>query len=258
MPKGPGVAWNEVDLIGGQNSNSNAGFILAEEAALREFLSGITVPKYERGQQTDEASQVPVYFRWPTSERNITYPYITIDLLSIDPAYTRFQSWTNPMKNGAWFEDPAKPGHGFWSNYYPDQAKHIKLSNSDSFGLHTGPYLPYDLLFQISVFSRSVHHDRYLASRFFTDFLAQRNFWVDTPIDGAWHRCELMGWVSGDSMETMEATKRQFRKIYTVRMETEVPSEKLYELRKVRRINIKYFDQEDYLIEETDIPPIIP
>jgi len=52
----------------------------------------------------------------------------------------------------------------------------------------------------------------------------------------------------------MEATKRQFRKIFTVRMETEIPSEKLWELRKVRKVNIKYFDEEDFLIDETNIP----
>lgn len=252
MATEPAGIWNEANLIGGQDTNADAGFILAEESALKKYLSGIQVPKFTAGQQTDEYSTVPVYYRWPTSERNITYPYITIDLLSIDPAYGRWHSWTDPMKVPAVFTDQDHPGEYRTGNYYPGQAHDIEVSD-DAFGLATGPYLPYDLLFQVSVFSRTAHHDRFLSSKFFVDFFQQRNFWIDTDIDRVWHRCELVSWVSGDSMETMEATKRQFRKIYTVRMETEVPSEKLFELMKVREVRIKYFDQEHDLLDESVI-----
>ena len=255
MTLAPGESYKEVDLIGGQDFDAEAGFILAEEAALRKYLSGLTVPKFSQGKPTGEFSAVPVYFRWPTSERNISYPYITIDLLSIDPAYTRWTSWYNPANKPITYEEEGRPGHGVRGFYYPDQAGHIKPDkDTDVYGYHTGPYLPYDMLFQISVFARSLHHDRFLTSRMFTDFLSQRNFWVSTDVDDVWHRCETMGFVSGDSMETMEATKRQFRKIYTVRMETEVPSEKLYELRRVRRVRIKTFDEEDYMVDEFTIP----
>jgi hypothetical protein len=254
MSLSPDATWKEADLIGGQDTNANAGFILAEESALREYLSGITVPNFTGGKQQKETRTVPVYYRWPTSERNIVYPYITIDLLSIDPAYERWQSWTDSFQIPAQFVRDDQPGHVRYGNYYPDQAHDVELSNEDSFGFKSGPYMPYNMLFQVSVFSRTVHDDRYLASRFFVDFFAQRNFWVATEIDKVWHRCELQSFVSGDSMETMEATKRQFRKIFTVRMETEIPSEKLWELRKVRKVNIKYFDEEDFLIDETNIP----
>ena len=254
--RAPGQVWDEVNLIDGQDTNLNAGFLLAEENALKQHLSGIQYPSFSGATQKPlPGGVVPVYFRWPTSERNITYPYITIDLLSIDPAYSRWHSWTNPFTKPAmamYYEDN-DVYHGKAGNYYPDVARDIEPSG-EIFGYHTGPYQPYDLLFQVSVFARSIHHDRYLASRFFVDFLSQRNFWVSTDIDGVWHRCELMSWVSGDSMETMEATKRQFRKIYTVRMETEIPSEKLYALRKVRRVNVKFFDDQDDLLDEVKIP----
>lgn len=256
----PGESYNEVtDLIGGQDSNDDAGFILAEESALRKYLSGTTVPIYKSGQQTGGRQEVPVYFRWPTSERNIVYPYITIDLLSVDPAYTRWHSWTNPMLTPALYSTEDDTHHAVASRYYPDVARDFEPSD-DAFGFWTGPYQPYDLLFQISVFSRTVHHDRFLTSRFFVDFMRQRNFWVSTDIDGVWHRCETMGFVSGDSMETMEATKRQFRKIFTVRMETEIPSTKLYELRKVDRVDIKLFDEQRFLMDEIVIeaPEVTP
>ena len=256
MVRAAGQVWDQSNLVSGQDTNTDAGFILAEEAALRKYLSGIQVPKFAGNKQGPLESAVPVYFRWPTSERAITYPYITIDLLSVDPAYSRWQSYINEMSYPAIYYADADDRHGVASNYYPDLARDIPTTDPDLFGFHSGPFLPYDLLFQISVFSRNVHHDRFLMSQFFVDFFSQRNFWVGTEIDGVWHRCELMSFVSGDSMETMEATKRQFRKIYTVRMETEVPAEKLYELRKVRSVNVKFFDQEDFLIDEfTDTTP---
>ena len=59
-------------------------------------------------------------------------------------------------------------------------------------------------------------------------------------------------------METMEATKRQFRKIFTIKMETEVPEDKLWEIRKVEHVRVKFYDEQDNFVDEFVEPPYPP
>ena len=64
--------------------HTHQGFLLSEDKMMLDHLSGITVPSRE---PTDPKTPVGVWFRWPEGERQIKYPFITIDLLSAEPAF---------------------------------------------------------------------------------------------------------------------------------------------------------------------------
>ena len=69
--------------------HEHVGFLLAEDEALKSYLTGIEVP----GRDPDSPREkVGVWFRWPQGERQIKYPFITIDAITAEPAYELFHS----------------------------------------------------------------------------------------------------------------------------------------------------------------------
>ena len=243
---------------------AKTGFLLAEDDAVKRYFSGLTVPT-RRGPKN-----VPVYFRWPGSERKITYPMITIDQLTINPAYDRWHSVIDEYKTLSYFETrdengdlvSVREGHYFPSVSYDlsnvPTDKPIEENEGESTGFYAENFLPHDILYQISTWTRSVQQDRYLAGKFFVDMVAPRSFFIGVDADHTWRRCEMLEYVDGDTIETTEADKTTFRKIYTMKMEAEIPSSKLYELVKVGRVNVKFydklFDPEKVLVDEFTEP----
>ena len=190
---------------------THQGFILSEDEALKHYLTGIQVPGRDPATKVD----VGAWFRWPEGERQIKYPFITIDLLSAEPAFDLFTS--EHMENTAELYRPSVAPHlpeppGGWA--MQDYAiRH---------------YLPFRLAYQIVVHSRSALHDRYLQSIFKTDVFPPRPFWLWNPMDETWRRTELMQSVASDLSESTESgTKRIFRKIYTISMLAEVPQDRI-------------------------------
>jgi hypothetical protein len=197
---------NEPDI------HRHTGFMLAEDEALRRYLTGIMVP----GQKEDSPKiEVGVWFRWPTGERQLKYPFITIDSITAEPAYELFHSNHLEDLDGL---------------YTPDKSPTLP---PPSIGWEAGnygivSYLPFRLVYQINVFSRYNLHDRYLRSIFATDVFPQRPFWLGVDADNTWRRTEQIGYVASDQSETSESgTKRIFRKIYTISMLAEVPQQSL-------------------------------
>ena len=161
------------------------------------------------GKPTAPPIKVGVWFRFPEGERQIKYPFITIDLLSAEPAFDLFHSdhWedTEGLYRPSFSPTLPPPPFGFarWA-----------VRN----------YLPFRLMFQVSHFARSNLHDRYLTSIFMTDVFPVRPFWVISPADNVFRRTELVGMNASNTPETTESgTKRIFRKFYTVAMLTDVP-----------------------------------
>ena len=257
-------------MSGGQDIHvadldAHTGFLLAEDDAVKRHFSGLTVPT-KRG-----TKDVPVYFRWPGSERRISYPMITIDQLTINPAYDRWQSYINEYDTPSYFETydefgqvvSTREGHYYPSvTYDPNEnmpiQKPIEENVGESTGFHASNFHPYEILYQISTWTRSVQQDRYLAGKFFVDMVGPRSFFIGVDADHTWRRCELLEYVDGDTIETTEADKTTFRKIYTIKMEAEIPSSQLYELVKVGRVNVKLYDKlfepEKVLVDEFTEP----
>jgi len=213
------------------NIHTHVGFLLAEDEALRSYLTGIEVP----GRDADSPKEkVGVWFRWPQGERQIRYPYITIDALTAEPAYELFSSNHIEPTAGLYRPSvsptlPPPPGSWTYQNY----------------GILN--YLPFRLVYQVSVFSRHNLHDRYLRSIFATDVFPQRPFWIACGADNTWRRTELIGFANTDQPETSESgTKRIFRKVYTVQMLAEVPQTRFQDsvFWKVFRFHLDAYDRE--------------
>ena len=193
-------------LLAEPDLDIHRGFILAEEEALKLHLEGITVPV--PGKPT-QSTKVGVWFRFPSGERQIKYPFITIDLLSVEPAFDLFHS--------DYWQDTA-------GLYRPSVSHKLPPPPFGYARWAVKSYLPFRLMFQVSHFSRSNLHDRFLTSIFMTDVLPVRPFYVLSPADNVYRRTELMGMNSSNVPETTESgTKRIFRKFYTVAMNTEIP-----------------------------------
>jgi hypothetical protein len=220
--------------------DAHTGFLLAEEAALKHYLAGkLTVPR----PRNKADAEVAVYFRWPGSERTIKYPYITIDLLSIDPAYDLWHSETDVMDDPAEFVDPETEEIRL-GMYYPSVTSDILPEGVEITdpNLSMSHFLPYRLLFQISTFATSPIDDRAIHAQMMIDVLPPRSFWIGVDADSVWRRCELIQWVSADSQETTEAGNRMFRKVYTISMETEIPTGTLSQVERIRQLHVDIYD----------------
>jgi hypothetical protein len=211
--------------------HEHVGFLLAEDEALKSYLTGITVPGRESG---DPYERVGVWFRWPQSERQIRYPFITIDAITAEPAYELFHSNHIEPTKGLYrpsVSPSLPPPPGGWA--------------IQDYGILN--YLPFRLVYQVAVFSRHNLHDRYLRSIFATDVFPQRPFWIACDADHTWRRTELIGYANTDQSETSESgTKRIFRKVYTISMLAEVPQTRFLDtyFYKVFRVHLDAFDRE--------------
>jgi hypothetical protein len=191
-------------LLAEPDLTAHLGFILAEDEALKKHFSKLWV---QTRPGEPGMTQVGVWFRYPEGERQVGYPFITIDLLTVEPDYELFTS--------TYIQNP--------TNLYQPSFRPTLPEVPWNRGWSIREYLPMRLVYQVAVYSRSALHDRYLQSIFMTDVLPQRPFFI-TSVDGVDRRTDRIGFQSADRIETTESgTKRIFCKIYTVSMLTEIP-----------------------------------
>jgi hypothetical protein len=224
------MAGVRTEPVGSPDLVAHTGFLLAEDEALKSYLKGLTVPERPGSAKTQE---IGVWFRWPEGERQIKYPFITIDLIDVAPAY---ELWTSEysLNTDSLYWPSVSPSLGTVAN--PSTTRH-----------YARPFLAFKLAYQISLHTRSVQHDRYLNSLFFTDYFPPRPFWIGVDADNTWRRCELVDYAQADMTETTETgNKRIFRKVYTISMLAEIPQERLALAWKVLRTFVAVVDR-DYV-----------
>lgn len=236
--------------IGQPDLETHYGFILAEDDAIKRAFSGILVPDKD-----GNLSEVPVWFRMPEGERRQTYPFITIDLIGVNPNYKLWRSVFNvDPTNDVVFESPTDMTPG---SYIPDITNdplaYVQEETPDAVAVHLDPHIPMELLYQVTCHARSALHDRYLASRFMTDVVIPRPFWIGVDADATWRRCELLQLTQADTMETTESgSKRIFRKVYTISMEAEVPQSAAYAIPLVSRVHGDIYANESSAREDPE------
>ena len=109
-------------------------FLVAEDTALKAYLQGLTVVDEKAGTRT-----VKVWFGYPDVEsRDVTWPFITIDLADIVPANDR-------QIQGRLFDD----------DYQGTQVPDGRIYTYDV-------PVAYDIVYQITTHSRHPRHDRSL------------------------------------------------------------------------------------------------
>lgn len=243
------TTWDYDLAIGQPDPTTHTGLLLAEDAAIKAYLSGITVP----GRPDEDPIDVGVWFRYPEGERREKFPFITIDFLALNPSYERWTSYHAVPDNYASFRDPETNEEIRKGMYVPSVAAELpELEDPNATGYGIDNYLMYTLMYQITTHARSAIHDRYLTSLFMTDFLPPRPFFIGVDADATWRRCELLSMQPSDISETTESgNKRVFRKVYTITMDAEIPQNRLAVYYKTSRLHIDLYDTDNGITRES-------
>lgn len=172
-----------------------AGFLLDEDRALKEKLSGFYVTNYADGRNIP----IPVYYRFPDAEeRTRTFPHIAIDLVDVIFDETRAHravGYIQPIDT-----ETATPLTGF--NLVADDMP-----------------LPWSLQYQLAAYSRQPTHDRQLAQMLYMMFPQQFGSLNMANYDSTIRRADLVSVTRRDTVDS--SNKRLYRNIFTVAISSE-------------------------------------
>jgi hypothetical protein len=173
-------------------------FLLEEDAALKTSLSGITVADEKNANRP-----VNVWFGYPDVEiRTQDFPFITIDLISMRNATERQSSGEIYDSN---FQGTIAPVNNVFYRYEIPVA--------------------YDLIYQVTSYSRHPRHDRAIIFQLNQKFPAMRGHLAVPNSLGtstAYRHMFLESFYKQDSAEGENGNKRLLRNIYTVRVVSEM------------------------------------
>ena len=219
------------------------GFLLAEDEALKKALANITV-----FDDREQERPVQVFFRYPEIETERTYPFITIEMIDLIHARNRQHSEVE-LRHYNTAGGASAPAN--WQNrpdaltYWPSESSDLSnYPNKNDFEiLHTNEFVPVDLVYQISTFTRTALHDRQLTSTILRKIFPFRKSSINIEADGTNRRLELLDWTTADLLDPEAGyRKRIFRKIYTLQMGAELPSSDVYGTKQALSVstNIEY------------------
>lgn len=184
------------------------GFLLAEDEALKAKLSGLSVA------EKNGRKNVKLWFRQPSAERELSWPFITIDLIDVVFAAERAHSAQYFHTDG-------------WPSEYPTMAEWAAANDVDltnAVSVESMSWLPYDLYYQVATYTRFAQHDRELTARLLsTNYLPYRFGYLDVPADESCRWLDLEGYTSADYIDPQG--KAVFRKVYNIRVSAHVPPE---------------------------------
>lgn len=171
-------------------------FLINEDAALKTMLQGITV-----SDAGSSARPVAVYYGQPDKEiRQQTYPYITIDLISVR-------------------EDTSRMHQGAVDLTYIPEGLGVTAVDGLINRITNFP-TPVDLYYQVSTWARQPRHDRQIAAALFSaGRLPFRFGQLDIPEDGTVRRLDMLGFSKRD---TTEGGKRLFSNVYNIKISAEL------------------------------------
>jgi hypothetical protein len=217
---------------------SRTGFLLAEDEALKLHLSNITV-----SDDTSSSRKVRVYFRYPETETEKDYPFITIDMVSINHARNRQHSEHILYYNNSSTASSAgiTEDHPNYLDYFPSETTKEGMqtiaNTEDAAYLKTDSFIPVDLTYQVATYSRNALHDRYLTAYILRNVFKYRNNFILIPADNTLRRLDLLNWSQGDLLDVEGGyRKRIFRKIYNVQINSEIPVSDLLAIKQVSSI----------------------
>lgn len=173
-------------------------FIIAEDAALKAHLAGMTV-----SDEKSSARPVKVWFGYPDVEvRAQEFPFVTIDLIDINPANDR-------QNSGVMYD----------SNYNGTVTAAV-----GSLYRYDMP-VAYDLVYQVTSYARHPRHDRALMMQLLNKFpskygkLAVPNY-IGT--ETGYRSMFLDGFVKRDAVDGETGNRRLLRNALSVRVVSEM------------------------------------
>jgi hypothetical protein len=175
-------------------------FILSEDEALKAHLSGITVIDEKAGGPATPR-QVKVWFGTPDVElRDVTFPYLTIDLMDVRLAPERQMSGVIYDRDRA--GTVAGTDNEVYSYEYP---------------------MTYDLVYQVSSFARHPRHDRAIISQLMQNKIPSKygklGIRNDADTETTYRHMFLDEFLKRD---TVEDGRRLLRNIFIVRVVSEL------------------------------------
>ena len=189
-------------------------FLLAEDAALKSKVQGITVTDQTAGEAAVDR-QVGVWFGQPDQEiRSQNYPYITIQLIDVA-------------------RDIEREMRGVVSPDYLSPADF----NLDSSAFELEYPIPVSIDYQITTFSRHPRHDRQILAQLLYQKLFFRNNVLETD-DGTVRRLDILDVAKRD---TVEQQRRLFVNSITVRVSSEIAQKQILQFARVSNIDISWF-----------------
>jgi hypothetical protein len=173
-------------------------FIIAEDNAIKNLCKGMTVSDDKNPNRA-----VKVWFGYPDVEvRTQDFPFVTIDLIDIIPANNRQHS----------------------GRQYDNDFQGTIAPVGDSYYEYNIP-IAYDLVYQISSFSRHPRHDRAIMFQLLNKFpskfgkLAVPN---QLGTETAYRSMFLDGFVKRDAVESETGNRRILRNVLSVRVVSEM------------------------------------
>ena len=213
------------------------GFLLAEDAALKRRLSNITVTDNRNGERLAK-----VFFGYPTEESEKFYPFITIDMIDVAFASDRQHSEVeyyyspDPELNAAIKDRPS------YINYFPSELNETGMySTAGSAGyVRMDQVVPVDIMYQVTTYCRVPRHDIEMSAHMLRRIFPMRRGFMEIPEDGTIRRCDLIDWRAANLLDQEAGyKKRTFRKVYTVRINAEIPQSDLRRAERVTDVNVE-------------------
>lgn len=228
---------------------TNPGFLLAEDAAIKNRFSGLTVADDRNGSRP-----VQVFFRYPDGETERLYPFITIEMIDMTHALERQHSEvtlyaSTSSSASAQFTGPN--AMDYWPSEHHDFTQYAGAGYS---GARANEFVPIDLLYQVSTFTRSALHDRQLTAQIMRFRTPLRWGSITIPEDDTVRRFDLLDWTTADLLDPEAGyRKRIFRKVYTLRMSAELPSTDLLLLKRASSVSSTIYDMDDNQLETVTV-----
>lgn len=198
----------------------NTGFLLAEDAAVKHRFSGLTVSDDKKANRA-----VKVFFRYPETETEKEYPFITIEQVGLNHARDLQHSEEYYYYNQ--YEESETSSS---LNYWPSEKDEAEMSNTviGPGYLKADSFVPVYLTYQVSTFCRTALHDRQLTSKLLRYVIPFRRGSILVDADGTARRFDLLGWTNSDLLDQEAGyRKRIFRKVYTLQMTAELPQSEI-------------------------------
>lgn len=220
---------------------SNPGFLLAEDAAVKQRFSNISV-----SDDRENTRVAKVFFRYPEGETEREYPFITIENVGIvhDRSRQHSEQTYYYSASGAGSAGPV------YVNYFPSELNAAGMATAvgqNNF-LSFDSFVPVMLMYQVSTYARSAIHDRQLTAKILRRVTPFRRGFIEIPEDGTIRRFDLMSWANSDLLDGEAAyRKRIFRKVYSIQMTAELPASDYRALKQVTSVvgNITNADNEN-------------
>ena len=224
------------DSIAPHPVGPHPGFLLAEDAALKRRLSNITVTDNRNSERLAK-----VFFGYPTEESEKFYPFITIDMIDINFASERQHSEVEYYYSADPLLKERMKGRPDYIDYFPSELDEAGMDSTaaSSAYVRMDQVVPVDILYQVTTYCRVPRHDIEMQAKMLRRVFPLRRGFIEIPEDGTIRRCDLVDWRASNLLDQEAGyKKRTFRKVYTVRINAEIPQSDLRRAEQVTDVNV--------------------